>query len=86
MADYTLSAKITADSKDFQKGMEAARKKAEEVSNELKQSSSSYNEIAKKMGITVDQLKSKIATLAAEYRKSGMSASDAMKKAQAEFG
>lgn len=86
MADYTLSAKITADSKDFTKGMEAAKKKAEEVSKALEQSGSSYKAIAKDMGISVAELQSKIMKLAAEYKKSGMTQADAIKKAQSEFG
>lgn len=86
MADYTLSAKITADSKDFIKGMEAAKKKAEDVSKALEQSGSSYKAIAKDMGISVAELQSKIMKLAVEYKKSGMTQADAIKKAQAELG
>lgn len=66
--------------------MEAAKKKAEDVSKALEQSGNSYKAIAKNMGISVAELQSKIMKLAAEYKKSGMTQADAIVKAQAELG
>ena len=46
----------------------------------------SLSEIAKENGKTVNQIRSEVAKIAAEYKKQGMNASEAMKKAYADIG
>lgn len=46
----------------------------------------SLNQIAAENGKTVNQIRSEVATVAAEYKRQGMTASDAMKKAYADIG
>lgn len=94
MADYTLSAKITGDSSGFEKAFSTAQKAAENfdknVSQSMKgasqQSNKSLLEIAAESGKTVNQLRSDVMKSAAEYKRAGMTQSEAMRQAYADIG
>ena len=94
MADYTLSAKITGDSRGFEKAFSAAQKAAENFDKNVSQSmkgasqqiGKSLSEIAAESGKTVNQLRSDIMKSAAEYKRAGMTQSEAMRQAYADIG
>ena len=94
MPDYTLSAKITGDSSDYEKAVAKAQKITGELEKNISQKISKANkntgkslaEIAAESGKTVNQLRSDVMKAAAEYRKTGLSMSEAMKKAYADIG
>ena len=101
MADYTLSVKMTGDASNLEKAFSKAQSSIDKVSkkmgstgSEITQSmeaaatasSKSLKQIAEEQGKTVNQLRSEVAKIAAEYKKAGMDASSAMKKAYADIG
>lgn len=94
MADYTLSAKITGESSGFEKAFSAAQKAAENFDKNVSQSmkgasqqiGKSLSEIAAESGKTVNQLRSDIMKSAAEYKRAGMTQSEAMRQAYADIG
>lgn len=64
----------------------SAIKNNSEISESNANTGKSLSQIAAESGKTVNQLKSDVGKAAAEYRKQGMSASEAMKKAYADIG
>ena len=94
MADYTLSAKITGDSTEFEKAFSTAQKAADSfdknVSRSIQKSSQqtgkSLAEIAAESGKTVNQLRSDVMKSAAAYQQAGMTKSEAMRQAYADIG
>ena len=94
MADYTLSAKITGDSTEFEKAFSTAQKATESFDKNIsksfqkskQQASKSLAEIAAESGKTVNQLRSDVMKSAAAYQQAGMTKSEAMKKAYADIG
>lgn len=73
-------------SKFFQDIGRSATKSSSEIAEGNANTGKSLSQIAVKSGKTVNQLKSDVGKAAAEYRKQGMSASEAMKKAYADIG
>ena len=94
MADYTLSAKITGDSTEFEKAFSTAQKATESFDKNVsksfqkskQQASKSLAEIAAESGKTVNQLRSDVMKSAAAYQQAGMTKSEAMKQAYADIG
>lgn len=76
MADYTLSAKITGDSTEFEKAFSTAQKATESFDKNVsksfqkskQQASKSLAEIAAESGKTVNQLRSDVMKSAAAYQ------------------
>lgn len=73
-------------SRIFQSIGRSAIKSNSEISESNANTGKSLSQIAAESGKTVNQLKSDVGKAAAEYRKQGMSASEAMKKAYADIG
>lgn len=73
-------------SKFFQDIGRSATKSSSEIAEGNANTGKSLSQIAVESGKTVNQLKSDVGKAAAEYRKQGMSASEAMKKAYADIG
>lgn len=73
-------------SRIFQSIGRSAIKNNSEISESNANTGKSLSQIAAESGKTVNQLKSDVGKAAAEYRKQGMSASEAMKKAYADIG
>lgn len=73
-------------SKFFQDIGRSATKSSSEIAEGNANTGKSLSQIAAESGKTVNQLKSDVGKAAAEYRKQGMSASEAMKKAYADIG
>lgn len=73
-------------SKFFQDIGRSATKSSSEIAEGNANTGKSLSQIAAESGKTVNQLKSDVGKAAAEYRKQGMSMSDAMKKAYADIG
>lgn len=73
-------------SRIFQSIGRSAIKSNSEISESNANTGKSLSQIAAESGKTVNQLKSDVGKAAAEYRKHGMSASEAMKKAYADIG
>lgn len=94
MADYTLSAKITGDSTEFEKAFSTAQKATNSFDKNVSQSfqkasqqaGKSLSEIASESGKTVNQLRSDVMKSAAAYQQAGMTKSEAMKQAYADIG
>lgn len=92
--DYTLSAKITGDASGFEKSVKTAQKAVNDfdkkVSDSVKavsqQTGKNLNQIAAETGKTINQIRSEVMKAASEYQKSGMSQSEAIKKAYADIG
>lgn len=72
--------------KFFQDIGRSATKSSSEIAEGNANTGKSLSQIAVESGKTVNQLKSDVGKAAAEYRKQGMSASEAMKKAYADIG
>lgn len=73
-------------SRIFQSIGRSAIKSNSEISESNANTGKSLSQIAAESGKTVNQLKSDVGKATAEYRKQGMSASEAMKKAYADIG
>lgn len=73
-------------SRIFQSIGRSAIKSNSEISESNANTGKSLSQIAAESGKTVNQLKSDVGKAAAEYRKQGMNASEAMKKAYADIG
>ncbi|MEG1822903.1 MAG: hypothetical protein RR233_08340, partial [Clostridiales bacterium] len=91
---FKILGTIAVDNANANKALDETAGKADKAGNTmsagLKKSGASVgkslNEIAKESGKTVNELKSDVMKAASEYHKSGMSMSDAMKKAYSDIG
>ncbi|MGL4548424.1 peptidoglycan DD-metalloendopeptidase family protein, partial [Eubacterium aggregans] len=83
MADFTLSSKITGDAAGYEKAVAQVQK----ATDKLKQSTGkSLKDIAGESGKTVNEIKADVMKAANAYARSGMTMSEAMKKAYADIG
>lgn len=82
MADGSVNFDTKIDTSGFQKGMKEIEKGHEKATDSVeKDAKKSSEKIEKTSDDTSRSVRSQVAAIAAEYRKSGMSSSDAMKKA-----
>lgn len=87
---FKILGKIAVDNSEANSAIDETSKRSKEIGEGFKESkttaSKSLKEIAEQNGTTVNELRSKAMTLASEYKKQGMSASEATKKAYADIG
>lgn len=94
---FKICGTIAIKNSDANKAIDDTDTKAKKASNDIKGSlkdisdsgsstGKNLKQIAEDQGKTINQLRSEVATAAAEYKKSGMTASEAMKKAYADIG
>lgn len=82
MADGSVNFDTKIDTSGFQKGLKTVEKAYEKTADSVeKDSKKSSEKIEKTSEDTSKSVRSQVAALAAEYKKSGMNSSDAMKKA-----